>query len=272
MQTKNGTETMKDLTEVVMENQLKPRDPVDMPFASEPKESESMMDTSRDDYYEPTDFDNFPTLDESPEERKKKAWLSVMTRAGIPPRYQEAHMTSNCDRYGLEPGKVKAWESARTWASNLSIEQRGRERFCLLISGEFGGGKTWLSTAAFKQVLFHSKVGIWRKFYQFIREIQGAYSKDSDKSVDELIRSYQRTPVLMLDDVGDLEISVQSEDRRRLFYEVIDARNDHFLPTIITTNLSPDELAAQFTERSMERVLEMCAMVSMSGKNLRIDE
>lgn len=234
-------------------------------------ESDDTISTSRDDYFEPTPFDSFPDTDLSPEERRKKAWIVTMGRAGMPPRYQEAHLSTNCDAYAEERGKAKALESARSWAFEEKIIQRGRDRSCLLITGEFGGGKTWLASAAFKTVLNRKRSGMWRKFYQFVREIQGTYGRSSKETVDEVIRRYQKAPVLMLDDVGDLEIEVQSEDRRRLFYEVIDARNDHFLPTIITTNLSPDELAAQFSERSMERVLEMCAMVSMEGKNLRVD-
>lgn len=62
---------------------------------------------------------------------------------------------------------------------------------------------------------------------------------------------------------------MQSDDRRRLVYEVLDARNDQLKPTIITTNLTDGELAEQFGERTFQRIMEMCAMVEMQGVNLR---
>jgi DNA replication protein DnaC len=192
-----------------------------------------------------------------------------MEIAGIPPRYQEAHLATNCTPLESAIGKDQALAQARRWSSDGYVTQRGRDRFCMLVTGGYGVGKTWLATAAFKELLWRSPSGIWRKFHAFIREIQGCYSDGSSDRVDEVLRRYQRTPVLMLDDVGDLTVGTETDDRRRLLYEVLDVRNDYLLPTIITTNLNDEELAAQFGERTFERVKEMAALVGMSGKNYR---
>lgn len=175
-----------------------------------------------------------------------------------------------CDRYAEEDGKAKALELARTFAAERGVEQRGRERFCLLLSGGFGGGKTWLASAIFRELVAGTRqAGLWRKFYQLIREIQGTYSPAARQSVDQVLGRFQKVPVLLLDDVGDLTKSEQSEDRRRLLYEILDVRNDHLLPTIITTNLGSEQLASQFGARTFERILEMAALAGFEGKNLR---
>lgn len=195
-----------------------------------------------------------------------------MRRTGIPKRFQRAHL-STCERYADEPGKQRALELATEFARERRLVQRDRTRFCLLLSGDFGTGKTWLGTAVFQELIWSgNRQGLWRKFHSFIREVQGTYSAAARRSVDEVLGAFQKTPVLMLDDVGDLTQKVQTDDRRRLLYEVIDARNDQLLPTIITTNLDEQQLTQQFGARTFERLLEMAALVGMTGKNLRIED
>jgi DNA replication protein DnaC len=137
--------------------------------------------------------------------------------------------------------------------------------------GEYGTGKTFLATAIFKHMLWNAdtNAAMWRKFYDFIREVQSSYSQAADETVRRVLRRYQSTPLLLLDDVGDLTIQEQTEDRRRLLYEVLDKRNDQMLPTILTSNLSPARFKEQFGERTLERVLEMAALYRMDGRNYR---
>lgn len=202
---------------------------------------------------------------------QRRAWRRTLERAGVPPRFQKAKM-SNCESYAEQEGKTRAFERAQTFCEEGNLFQRDARRFCLLLTGSYGTGKTWLGTAVFKRLLWSHpdvKQGLWRKFYAFVREVQGTYSAAADRSVDQVLGGYQNTDLLFLDDLGDLERPVQSDDRRRLVYEVLDARNDQLKPTIITTNLSADQLAEQFGERTFQRVMEMCALVEMEGANLR---
>jgi DNA replication protein DnaC len=87
--------------------------------------------------------------------------------------------------------------------------------------------------------------------------------------VRNVLKRYQTTPILLLDDIGDLTINTQTDDRRRLLYEVLDKRNDEMLPTILTSNLSPKRFKEQFGERTLERVVEMAALYRMEGRNYR---
>lgn len=196
---------------------------------------------------------------------KIAGWPEKMKRAGIPPRYIEAHLETNCQIYRDQERKVEALTMAEELAQNGVIEQRGRQRFCLVIRGDFGSGKTWLGTAAFKALLYEASSGLWTKYWDFIDDVQGSYSEGNTLRVR---RKYQGAPVLMMDDLGDLKMD-ETTDRRMNLYKVLDCRNDHFRPTIITTNLSGQRLRGQFGDRTWERIKEMAALVNMEGKNLR---
>ena len=204
------------------------------------------------------------------QDSQAKAWQEVMKRSGIPPRFTEAHISKNCSDLAAMNGKRKAYNAAKEFAKRGKLFQRDKTRFTLLFCGGLGTGKTWLSTAVFKEILFREKHGLWKKFYKFVREIQSCYNSSGAATVDTVLGRYQRAPLLMLDDFGDMQLSVETEDRRRLLYEVLDYRNDHLLPTLLTTNLSPDEISSQFGERTFQRVLEMSAIVEMSGDNMRL--
>lgn len=179
-------------------------------------------------------------------------------------------MVRNCAVWSDDPGRREAYAAAYAFGIDGRVDSRGAYRFALFITGEFSRGKTWLATAAFVNLLIHHKIGMWRTFHGFIREVQATYKSGATVSADEAIGAYQRTPVLLLDDVGDLQRrKEETEDRIRLLHEVIDYRNSHMTPTIITTNLLPEDMRVQFGDRTFQRVLEMSAFVEMAGANLR---
>lgn len=198
-----------------------------------------------------------------------------MGRVGIPARHRKAYWDT-CEAYEGDPDKQTAYEAALAFAGRDGttpgrIDDRGVERFAIVLMGDYGTGKTWLATAAFKHLLWNrdQKSAIWSKFYDFIREVQSTYSAAAETTVRKVLGRYQNTPILLLDDVGDLTIEEQTQDRRRLLYEVLDKRNDKMLPTIMTSNLSPSRFKEQFGERTLERVIEMAAMYRMEGRNYR---
>jgi len=193
-----------------------------------------------------------------------------MKLAGIPPRFQEAHISNNCGIYATVDGNRLAYSQGKEFAKAGKVKQRDQERVAFFLCGGFGVGKTWLATAIFKELLHRGNGGIWCKFYGLIREIQSCYNSGSKTTTDAVVNKYQHTPLLLIDDVGDMTVSTETEDRKRLLYEVIDTRNDYFLPTIITTNLSSNQLEKQFTERTFQRILEMSAIYKMDGDNMRL--
>lgn len=199
--------------------------------------------------------------------------------AGIPPRYDEAHLERSCAKYAEMDGKAFAYSVARTFSKHGFRIDRGGRRYALFLGGALGRGKTWLATACLKQMIWNALSGgntlarvehaIWIKFHSLIREVQACYNPGATRSTHEVITRYQRCPLLLIDDIGDFEARGETEDRRRILYEVIDYRNDHMLPTIMTSNLTLDQLEEHYGQRSMQRFLELSSFVLMEGENLR---
>ena len=77
--------------------------------------------------------------------------------------------------------------------------------------------------------------------------------------------------VILLDDFGDKSrTNAESDDRRRIIYQLINYRHNNGLPMLITSNLTAAEMSMQFGQRTVERIIESCAWVKVGGDNLRL--
>lgn len=75
---------------------------------------------------------------------------------------------------------------------------------------------------------------------------------------------------LMMDDIGDTSRKdPETDDKRKLLYQIVNHRHNHVRPMLITSNLTPGEFTAQFGARTFERIAECCAVVKIGGRNLR---
>ena len=60
-----------------------------------------------------------------------------------------------------------------------------------------------------------------------------------------------------------------TEWNREKLFEVINARYEDYLPTIITTNLTPKQMQAEFGDAVYSRIIEMCDAVVLGGEDKR---
>lgn len=215
-------------------------------------------------------------------QRERVDRFAHVLRACVPPRQRPARLSLAVERYRADEGKTAAASAAEAFARDGFVMERGAERHAMLLTGSFGVGKTWLGTAIWKELAWRQIAPggslqrdverfVWAVFDDFVRDVQGSYHAASDRTAEATLARYRTANVLLLDDVGDLDApGAESDDRRRLLYAVLNHRSNWMLPTILTTNLSPSALVEAFGGRSVERVIEMCALVGMGGENLRL--
>jgi len=186
----------------------------------------------------------------------------AFSRAGIPKRFEAMTLESYAP-LATDDNKRSALEIARRWSAGETAKPG------VLFSGPFGTGKTGLATACLSRALENGTgAGLWIEWYDFVDSIQGRYGK-GDGSAQERIEQAQRIPLLLLDDVGDKRKREESADKQRLLYQIINHRMNYELPVLITTNLTPQEMALQYGDRTMERIAYLCELVYVGGRNLR---
>ena len=175
-------------------------------------------------------------------------------------------MRTNCERYSEMEGKKEALEIAKEFAACGRIFDRDQDRSSIMLLGKFGVGKSWLGTAIFKDIIYRTRNGKWIVYLDMVKLIQDGYDDGKSRRTIDFLKTCK---VLMIDDFGNMSRDEETIDRQEIVYEILNYRNTHFLPVILTTNLKPSHAAEQFSERTYERIREMAAVVEMKGANLR---
>ena len=75
--------------------------------------------------------------------------------------------------------------------------------------------------------------------------------------------------VLLIDDFG---AEKQTEWNTEIMYRLINFRYENMLPTFFASNLSIQELADRSGDRLASRIVEMCEVVEIGGKDRRVKE
>ncbi len=178
--------------------------------------------------------------------------------AGVPVHYAAAELT--------EPGVV-AWLRALT--DRVVAEMRHgvpqvRTGRSLLILGPTGTGKTHQAYAAVR-ALAHSGAHCRWQFTTAADAYARLRPRHRVDSEEEFAR-LSDTQLLVLDDLGAAKASEWTEE---INYRLINHRYERDLPTLITSNVPPKDLAAALGERMTSRLAEMADRVVLRGDDRR---
>jgi DNA replication protein DnaC len=137
----------------------------------------------------------------------------------------------------------------------------------LLFLGGTGLGKTHLSTAVARTVIgrgydvfYNSAVGMISDF-EFRRFGNGL----AQSEVDDTAR-YTECDLLIIDDLGT---EVVNQFTLSCLYHVINTRLNLGLPTLISTNLTADELRRVYSDRITSRLLCEYLLIPFFGTDVR---
>lgn len=113
-----------------------------------------------------------------------------------------------------------------------------------IFEGDRGTGKTLLATILFKQLLDRGVDGYFTTFNDMIDNFASGWTNDKEKVwFDSRVRN---APLLVVDDIG-MEGEKRSGMSRVMIDNIFRARVSGALPTIITTNLSPNEMSDRYS-------------------------
>lgn len=145
---------------------------------------------------------------------------------------------------------------AEKWADKL------QEGGSLVLTGGPGTGKTHLACAIGNAVMESGLACVlFVPVSAMLRSIKETYRKGSERSEQQAINDFCEPDLLILDEVG---VQVGSEHEKLLMFEVLNERYQNMLPTILISNLPPEELEGFLGQRVMDRYRECGSVIAFN--------
>lgn len=139
----------------------------------------------------------------------------------------------------------------------------------LLIYGPTGVGKTFLSHCIAKELLDRDKSVIYLTSYQLfdILETKVFHQEELDNITSGILSMLHTCDLLIIDDLGTEMINKFTETQ---LFTCIQQRITGRLSTIISTNLSFDDINSNYSERIFSRLTGYYRLVKITGDDIRI--
>ena len=128
----------------------------------------------------------------------------------------------------------------------------------LLFSGQVGSGKTFLACCIANALIKENQAVLFSVVPDLLDQIRFTYdtSRQAEYSEKDLVDTAREVPLLILDDLGAHNYTEWAQNK---LYSILNYRLNNYLPTVITTNISLEELEKYLGERSTSRIIQMCS-------------
>lgn len=166
--------------------------------------------------------------------------------------------------YGISPREKmeKIFEKCKKYAEKFN-ENSGN----LLLIGNTGLGKTFLSTAIARTVL-DKGFGVFYDSAQniFSKIEHNRFKREKDEDVQSDIDLFFETDLLIIDDLG---AEFKTQFTESALYNLINSRLILKKPMIINTNLSPEDLEDKYDQRIVSRLTGEFVINDFIGEDIR---
>jgi len=119
----------------------------------------------------------------------------------------------------------------------------------LVLTGASGCGKTHMAAAVVNRILERGHAALFMVVPDLLDHLRAAYDPGAELSYDELFDRVRNAPVLVLDDLGAQSATPWAQEK---LFQIINHRFNLRLPTIVTTNLTLDQLDERLRTRMMD--------------------
>lgn len=185
-----------------------------------------------------------------------------LKRAGIPSLYQ----TIDFDSWKVtDKRQLPKIVRVRAYADELFDYKQAKN---LVLSGSTGTGKSHIISCIVKYVAQNKLIRIR---FMSSAAVMGRITDSRDfksrtEYESEILDQLGNIPVLVLDDVGAKD---DIKGRQDLFFTIIDRRYNSHFPTLITTNLSHEQLREYIGDRAFDRLTQRCVWVECVWQSYR---
>lgn len=151
-------------------------------------------------------------------------------------------------------GQAEALRFCRHYVKTFDqIAENGR---CMVLLGKPGTGKTHLGAGMANDLMrttTHSAV--YRTVGSILQAIRATYDRSSDATEASILASLVEPSLLVLDEVG-VSKEQPSDFELTTLFAIINGRYEQVKPTVVISNLSPEQLPVAMGERCVDRLRE----------------
>jgi len=138
----------------------------------------------------------------------------------------------------------------------------------LLLYGRTGLGKTFVCHCIAKDLLDAGRTVLYvtaPRLFKIIEDYR--FNRESLQEPDEMLEAVEDVDLLILDDLGAEFTTIVTSSA---LFDIVNQRLLANKPTIISTNLSPPELARHYSERTVSRFTGYYQMIKFFGEDIRV--
>lgn len=144
--------------------------------------------------------------------------------------------------YGLPPDRAanlhEAFDLARQYADN--------PQGWLVLFGGYGCGKTHLAAAIANHALERGRPVLFVVVPDLLDHLRAAFGPNSPARYDERFEEVRSAPLLILDDLGTQSSTPWAQEK---LFQILNYRYNARLPTVVTSNSSPEEIDLRLRSR-----------------------
>lgn len=177
---------------------------------------------------------------------KVRNWQRRLGDAGIPERFHNRTLDSYI---ATNAGQKRALEFAQAFAREFAQKPGRSAIFC----GKPGTGKTHLSVGIGLHAMTLGKLVLFTTVQRAVRRVKDSWRKDSTESETQVIDMLVEPDLLILDEIG---VQFGSEFEKNLMFDILNERYEKSRPSLLLSNLTPDEVKAFLGERVYDRLRE----------------
>ena len=134
--------------------------------------------------------------------------------------------------------------------------------------GDVGRGKTYVASALLRNFILRGKTAKGACLKDIIEQLRATFSSNHESEKD-IYQRYIRTDLLFIDDIGTAKNgNLESDYNQEVLLKLIGRRADQKKMTIVTSNLSPENILAGFGKRIFSR-LHKFLIIGMTGRDRR---
>ncbi len=145
-----------------------------------------------------------------------------------------------------------------------SFDERSSQS--ILMMGGTGLGKTHLSSAVARRVIEKGKDVFYTGAIDLFSQFETQRFKTYSNEPNEIIERYFESDLLIIDDLGTEMVNQFSVST---LYNLVNDRLSRRKPTMISTNLSKDEIQKKYTDRLTSRLFGEYQLLFFAGTDIR---